>query len=447
MRERVEQMAERLATHGPGDAYGRVSRTVSAGFRSNVIDRVRFGSSNGAGARVAVDGRLGFAGGTDHTEPAIIVADALEAARFGPEVGNLQLGSPSDAAQEDDQASEETAALDVATLIRIAADLLDRVRSARGDVLVDVSASLSESRSVLASSNGLRHSRRRTVFGLSVSVKRNRDGDLLTLSESASARDHRDDRVSPERLCKAILGRLVRCDRAARLESGSYPVVFVGSGVSGLFYPLMLGLQGENLARGTSPLSNDRSALLAPELTLYSDPALGGLDTAAMRDGDGFPAGRVDLIREGRVVGGLFDAVTAARFRRRFPEQAGFARPGSARRGGVGGSTSPGPSGLALAPGTLTHPLEGIRRGLLVESLLGVRMGNPIGGEFSNSVHIGHLIEDGEIVGRVKDVMVAGNVYAALANLDGVASRAEWVDEDELLPPVRVASMRVTGKG
>jgi PmbA protein len=94
----------------------------------------------------------------------------------------------------------------------------------------------------------------------------------------------------------------------------------------------------------------------------------------------------------------------------------------------------------------LRDPLEGIRCGLLVENLLGVRMGNPLSGEFSNSVHVGYRIEDGVIVGRVKDLMVAGNVYALLADLEGLGARPEWDDDEALLPAVRARSVRVTSK-
>ena len=89
--------------------------------------------------------------------------------------------------------------------------------------------------------------------------------------------------------------------------------------------------------------------------------------------------------------------------------------------------------------------IAGVDCGLYVESLIGVRMGNPIGGEFGNSVYVGYHIEGGELVGRLKNVMVAGNVYEAAARLGGIGSRPIWVDDDAYLPPVRGGSLREQG--
>ena len=40
-----------------------------------------------------------------------------------------------------------------------------------------------------------------------------------------------------------------------------------------------------------------------------------------------------------------------------------------------------------------------------------------ISGDMSVNVDVGFLIEKGEIIGRVKDTMVTGNIYSALNNI------------------------------
>ena len=61
-------------------------------------------------------------------------------------------------------------------------------------------------------------------------------------------------------------------------------------------------------------------------------------------------------------------------------------------------------------------------------------------------IYVGHLIERGEIVGRVKNVMVVGNVYDALSRVDAVGNVAIWADDDVLVPSLRIASLRVASK-
>jgi len=45
-----------------------------------------------------------------------------------------------------------------------------------------------------------------------------------------------------------------------------------------------------------------------------------------------------------------------------------------------------------------------------VENLLGLGQGNTLSGAFSNPLALAFKIEKGEIVGRVKDLSIAGNI-------------------------------------
>ena len=72
-----------------------------------------------------------------------------------------------------------------------------------------------------------------------------------------------------------------------------------------------------------------------------------------------------------------------------------------------------------------------IKEGIIVDDLMGAGQGNNLNGEFSMSVALGYKVENGEIVGRIKDVMIAGNVYDILLNnLKGMSS--ETYSEDTL---------------
>jgi predicted Zn-dependent protease len=76
-------------------------------------------------------------------------------------------------------------------------------------------------------------------------------------------------------------------------------------------------------------------------------------------------------------------------------------------------------------------PLEAIvariEEGLLVESSLGPGQGNVISGASSNKLSLGFKIEGGEIVGRVRDVSVGGNIYQDLQRIEAVSLESEWV--------------------
>jgi PmbA protein len=76
----------------------------------------------------------------------------------------------------------------------------------------------------------------------------------------------------------------------------------------------------------------------------------------------------------------------------------------------------------------LPQILKGLDEALLVEAVLGLGQGNVMAGEFSNNVAIGFLVRRGEIVGRFKNTMIAGNVYALLKDhLIAIADKPKQV--------------------
>jgi len=81
--------------------------------------------------------------------------------------------------------------------------------------------------------------------------------------------------------------------------------------------------------------------------------------------------------------------------------------------------------------------------GLVVDQMLGGGAG--ISGDFSVNVELGYRVQNGQVVGRVKDTMVAGNVYTALKQLVALGGDADWNDSI-YTPSLIVEGLSVTGK-
>jgi len=88
--------------------------------------------------------------------------------------------------------------------------------------------------------------------------------------------------------------------------------------------------------------------------------------------------------------------------------------------------------------------VAGIKEGLLVESPLGLGQGNVISGAFSNNLSLAFKIEGGEIVGRVKDVSIAGNIYQDLRHIKALSREAEWVYGGLRLPYILLPELKQT---
>jgi PmbA protein len=87
-----------------------------------------------------------------------------------------------------------------------------------------------------------------------------------------------------------------------------------------------------------------------------------------------------------------------------------------------------------------------IKEGLVIEQLMGAGQGNILGGDFSGNVLLGYKVENGKIVGRVKDTMVSGNIYQLLKEITAIGSEARWVSGFLQIPPLYFPSVSVASK-
>jgi len=108
---------------------------------------------------------------------------------------------------------------------------------------------------------------------------------------------------------------------------------------------------------------------------------------------------------------------------------------------------------LLINPGesSFDDMIKGIENGLLVHEFLGLGQGNPINGEFSLNLFLGYKIEKGKLAGRVKNVMLSGNAFTALKDIQAISREREWVSGpfeyiNGLIPYIQVGKLSVTAK-
>ncbi len=90
--------------------------------------------------------------------------------------------------------------------------------------------------------------------------------------------------------------------------------------------------------------------------------------------------------------------------------------------------------------------VSSVKEGILVEDLLGLGQGNIISGAFSNPLALAFKIENGEIIGRVKDMSIAGNIYDLLTNISAISRETEWVYSTFSAPYILLPELNIAGK-
>ena len=179
---------------------------------------------------------------------------------------------------------------------------------------------------------------------------------------------------------------------------GKVKVLIPAEQVGSMLWPILMGTDGRNVAKGDSPLRDKLGQqVFDPGVTIIDDPHLDYCHSGGEVDGDGVPARKTTVFEQG-VLKTFFVRLGHGSSGRRKPD-------GPVRSAGRGYSY--------IAPGTLSEQelLAGIDDGLIIKSLIGFGQGNIINGDFSCNVALGYRVKNGHIAGRVKNTMVAGNLY------------------------------------
>ncbi|MEW5859120.1 MAG: metallopeptidase TldD-related protein, partial [Cyanobacteriota bacterium] len=84
--------------------------------------------------------------------------------------------------------------------------------------------------------------------------------------------------------------------------------------------------------------------------------------------------------------------------------------------------------------------------GVIVDQVLGAGQSNQLAGEFSVNLDLGYKVEKGQIVGRVKNTMVAGSIFEAFKNLVDLGDKPEWVGGGSFLPSLLFQQLGVAAR-
>ncbi len=99
----------------------------------------------------------------------------------------------------------------------------------------------------------------------------------------------------------------------------------------------------------------------------------------------------------------------------KYAERLGTEPSGNASRG-FSSLPSPSFTGVTVEPGSSSFKdmIAGVERGIVAEQFIGLGQSNTLTGDFSASLDLAFLVENGEIKGRVKDCMMSGNIIDLL---------------------------------
>ena len=210
-------------------------------------------------------------------------------------------------------------------------------------------------------------------------------------------------------------------DKESAASGGRMKVLFMPEAMYALIWRLQSATSGESLYHKQSPLANRLGERVFNEkLTIADDPLDDAKPGARAFDDEGVACKKSVIIDKGVLKNYYYDLDYAAKLNVT-PSGHGFK---TSRWPGDTLSVKPSP---ALQYITFEKGEESFRRlihemdrGIIICGALGAHSGNIPNGDFSIGLSPGLYVENGEIAGRLKDAMIAGNIYEVMKRIIGI---------------------------
>ncbi len=424
----AEQLLEVAQKSGAEAAEVFQSRSLSRPvfFEANRLKQLESAQAEGTALRLWKNGRPGLAVAYGLVEAQNLVDRAIAISELNePEA--IELSSASQLIYPD--VGELVA---VEQLVAWGTEAIELVRSAYPEVLCSCGLDCEAETTRLINSNGLDCGYTDTTLSGYLDVEWVRGDDFLNVSDGQTERGILD----PNAIAHQVLQRLAWAQNNVATPTGKVPILFTSKAADMLWGTVQAAMNGKQVIEGASPWSDRLGKLVTSEaITISQQPAIGPFSCPF--DDEGTPTRPITFLDRGELQLFYTDRTTG--------KLLGSGTTGNGFRPGLGSYPTPGLFNLLIQPGrrSLLELIASIDEGLILDQMLGGGAG--ISGEFSVNVDLGYRIQNGQIVGRVKDTMVAGNVYTALKQLVELGGDADW-NGSCFTPSAIVEGLSVTGR-
>jgi len=416
------------------DIFCVKGRAVSIDIHKDEIDLARESLASGIGIRAIVKGAVGFSSTNDpeHIEEASILAVKSAKVRGSdPDWHGLPEKSPLPKVKG--IYDRKLANIDIESCIEYASLMIQGARSVASVLPTSGHFGCGNSTRLILNSNGVENKENDTVIHASIDTITN-NAPFSTASEFDMSRNLNIDFYKIGEKASLLASR---SQNGKTTETRDCIVLLEPMAIADILENTMIAsIDADNVQKGRSALIGKMDTKIGSEkLSITDDGTLvGGMGTSACDD-EGTPSQRTEVVKDGILRSYLYDSYTAGKEKRK------------STGNGVRSSFTSTPS-VGVRNFVIGHPVFDIVGetidGVIVNTVIGAHTANPISGDFSVEARNSFEIKNGEISSPIKSLMISGNIFDLLNNIDGVGKDMRSVG-NVITPTIRVAKMRVVG--
>ena len=392
------EQAKRLGASAAGIIYSH-QKDYGISFEANRLKAGAASESQSYAIDVVVNHRCGSAVGNIPDKLPELVRSACDLAKYGAVSHFDEFPPPAEAFANPKTYSDSVLKLTIDRQVADCQELVDRLRTEDAELVCDAGATVAESEAILVNTGGVIDPMESSSWQLYGSLQKTNGTDMLFVG-SGRGWNELNAFYSKDDILDELFFALRNSSRIVKTESGTVPLIIPPQLIRKFLSPVASAISGRNVAKGTSPLRDKlHTQCFANNLSILDNPHIDFSGTALAHDACGIPTQKRLLIENGVLNLFLYDYDTACM-----------------TKNAPTGNSGCTPYTMLLSPGTVSSAnlIKSIKHGIYVERMLGFGQTNMTNGDFSANLSLGFLVVDGEIVGRVKDAMISGNIFELL---------------------------------
>lgn len=405
-------------------------------FHSNKLKLVESTNTSGYAVRVIKNKKTGFAARYINLDSNLAgleetINQAIEISNFANEV-NLELPNKSEGFSKKPANNN----FEKGNLIKSGEELIKKIHNEIGNILIDLSFETHNIKEELENTKDLKYLKLKSSYSFSITLRETLENDFIEIYDAFI-----DDKLPNYNVIANDISKLYRLSKKhAKIKNGKCPVLFTSKAAKDLFHIIELSLSGKQVIEKSSPWHNKfGSQVLSKKITIRQDPSFGYM--ARNLDQEGSKIMSLNLINNGILENFYFDLMWSCKSKEKFKSTGNGFRPS------LEDQVEPQLLNMIISSGekNLTEIIEKIDYGLIVDQTIGA-LTTSLSGDFSANVDLGFLVEKGEIIGRVKDTMISGNIYDVLNNVIELSNEPKWHYSHIYNPDILVEGFHVTSK-
>ena len=409
MNQELKKLLSLAQAKGASDSevYQVQSQSHPVFFEGNRLKQLENSQSTGTALRLWYRGCPGVAVAYGEIAPEILVEKAIAISQLNtPETIDLTPARTEIVPNSDRY-------LAVRELIAIGQDAIDRIRDLAPEAICSGEFDCETETTTLINSQGLHCQYAETNLSYYLGVELVRGEDFLGIYDGEDSKNT----INCDRAIADIEQRLIWGSTNTTNPSGKFPVLLTPNAATILWDTVASALNGKRVVEKSSPWSNNQGKVVAADCLTISQQHNCELYSCPFDD-EGTPTKTLNLISAGQLNNFYSDRLTA--------RELGVNPTGNGFRPSLESYPSPSLVNFIVEPGNVSFKqlIAQLNNGIIVDQVLGG--GADISGDFSLNVDLGYRVRNGEVVGRIKDTAIAGNVYTIIKEIATVGNDLLW---------------------